>query len=562
MKFPKFQHRLLFILIPVLLVILAACDTETETPTLAATPTSAEIAAATDTPEPPTNTPTPEPTDPPPTETSTPSPTETPTPTATPTQTPLEQAQAATVRIVAQGSEYLETLIGSGSGIIYDSSGLVLTSNNLVDGAGLIQVSVEGREESLTAQVVGRSACDNLAVLKLLGSDFPAVSIGVSDALEERVRIIGYPAGESNQTTEDNELIALEPSTTISPTRFSAVTGTIPLESRLDSGFSGAPIVTADGRFTGLVTYPGTEEELAAVLPLPQIRPILGLLEQGNNLNWIGLNAGLITAKEAELGGIEVEPGIFVYAVDFRGPAGTADLRTGDFITSLGGSDLTGEDGFALYCAALRNYNEGDPLDITVLRAGSRFLGQINGDPLDEEVIVVATPPEEGDTDPAPPDDDIRSALLAIIQTTDADMRSIGGTIDSLASNGCLTQTLLAGSSNAGPAGTGPAAETQAHPGCIHNISDCQVILDRYNRITNPPPLDLSNADQEVLDAYAIFQTALDRFIGGATPLVEACRAFVLDPNLTINSLAFGLARYGADEALIILAPALEALQN
>ncbi len=559
MKNHTLHRRIIFRLFPILIILLAACGTENETPTPEPTETTAVIAAATDTPPPPTNTPTPEPTDLPPTETPTPEPTETPLPTPTPTQTPLELAQSATVRIVPQGSEFLETLIGTGTGVIYDSSGLVLTSNHLVDGAGLVQVSIEGQEESLSAQIIGRSACDNLAVLQLLGSDFPAINIDVSDALEETVQIIGYPLDEPEQNIEETSVVEQEPSSTLIPAGFSAVTGTLELDTALDTGYSGAPILTTDGRFVGLVTYPGNGDSPATALPLQTIRPIIGQLEQGNNLNWVGLNAGMITAEEAEEIGIESTAGLFVYAVDFRGPAGAADIRNGDIITEIAGADLTSEDGFTNYCAALRDYSEGDPLDITVVRAGERYVGQINGDPLTEEVVVVLPP--EGEAPPPPPANDVKSTLLAIIQTTDADMRSIGGTIDSLATNGCLGPQLLAASSDDSPAASGPTAENQAHPGCIHSISDCQVILDKYARITNPPAIDVTNASQEVIDANASLQSSISTFVNGATSLIEACRAFVNDPNLTINALAFGLARQGIDNALNILAPALQALQ-
>jgi hypothetical protein len=175
--------------------------------------------------------------------------------------------------------------------------------------------------------------------------------------------------------------------------------------------------------------------------------------------------------------------------------------------------------------------------------------------------VVVEAHTDEGTTT-QPPAADAKATFLAIIQTTDAEMRSMGGTIDSLATNGCLGPALLAASSNGDPGSAGPTADIEAHSGCIHSISDCQVILDRYGRITNPPAVDLTNASQEVVDANVTLQAAIDTFTNGANPLVGACQAFVADPNLSINTLAFGLARQGVDNALIILAPALVALQG
>lgn len=543
-----------------LLIFLAGCGLENETPT----PTAA-LAAATETPQPATDTPSPTPTTPPPTETLSPLPTETPEPTATPTQTALEQAQSATVRIVVEGSEYLETLIGGGTGIIYDSSGLVLTANHLVEGAGLVQVSIEGTEGSLSAEIIGRSACDNLAVLKLLGTDFPAVSLSETDALGAGVQVIGYPIGETTQNKEES---AIEEEPPLISAGFADITGTLPLDVALDPGYSGAPVLTGDGQLTGLIVYPGSEMANAAVLPLSYMTLVVAQLEQGNNLNWIGLNTGPLTAESAEQIGIEPGSGLFVYAVDFRGSAGQADAQYGDIITEIGGVDVTNEDGLEQYCSVLRNNQEGEVLDIVVLRNGSRYLGQINGEPLAEEVVVVETPPEET-TEAQPSANSPKSALLAIIQSTDFDMRSIVGTIDSILASGCLNNPHLTasynqGSSKANPTVLGPTAETEAHPapGCAHTVSDCQSIVDRHARITNPPAVDLSSAGQELLQANEILQTSLSVYLDKGRPLVEACQSFVLDSNQSIPTNSFGNARQGIAEALNILAPAFQLLQD
>lgn len=551
MKNRNYSKLSKFIFLPFLILLLAACGTEKETPTPAAT--TEQVAAATDTPEPPTNTPTAEPTEVPPTDTPTPAPTETPLPTPTPTPSPLELAQAATVRIVVEGSDLLETAIGSGSGVLYDASGLVLTSNHLVDGAGLIQVSIEGREESLSAQIVGRSACDNVAVLKLLGSDFPAVSMSQDDTFDSGLQILGYAQGDTAQSAQES---AADAETTQISAGFATMTGTIQLDIALDSGFSGAPVLTGEGLFTGLVVYTGSGDANAAVSPLSTIMPLLADLEAGTNLNWIGVNAGPLSAETAEALGLTVEPGLFVYAVDFRGPGGQADIQNGDVITEIGGVDVTGDDGLEQYCSVLRGTPEGDPLDIVVQRDNSRYLGQIYGDPLTEEVIVV----EEPTTETAPVPSGTRGQMLAILQNTNADLNNLGGIIDSLANNGCLGGPLLANAG--GPMNASPEQETLAHPGCVHSITDCENIVAAYGRITNPPTIDLTGADDTVINANASLQAATSTVGSGAANLVEACQAFIGDPNLTIGPLAFGLARQAVTDAINILIPPIQQLQG
>jgi hypothetical protein len=107
-----------------------------------------------------------------------------------------------------------------------------------------------------------------------------------------------------------------------------------------------------------------------------------------------------------------------------------------------------------------------------------------------------------------------------------------------------------------------PEEETLAHPGCIHSISDCEIIVAAYGRIANPPGVNVNGADPLMVNANATHQAAISTFVNGAANLVEACRAFIGDPNLSIGPLAFGLARQAVSDAVNMLIPAIQQLQG
>ncbi len=89
-----------------------------------------------------------------------------------------------------------------GSGLIIDSSGLVVTNDHVIEGASRILVTtLDGRE--LEATVLGSDRDADLAVLKVATKGLPATPLGKSANLlmGETVVAIGNPFGLSHTVT-------------------------------------------------------------------------------------------------------------------------------------------------------------------------------------------------------------------------------------------------------------------------------------------------------------------------------------------------------------------------
>ena len=77
---------------------------------------------------------------------------------------------------------------GTGSGVIYDKSGLIATNNHVVEGASEIIVSLtDGR--SVKGKVLGADAATDLAVVKIDENNLPVADFGDSSTLQ-----VGEPA--------------------------------------------------------------------------------------------------------------------------------------------------------------------------------------------------------------------------------------------------------------------------------------------------------------------------------------------------------------------------------
>ncbi len=304
------------------------------------------------------------------------------------------EAQAATVQVTALGSQYLEELIGSGSGIVFNENGLVLTNYHLVEGAETIEI-LGSEGQMTTAEIVGTSPCDDLAILRLDDLTFPVAPVPTSPddipslSNGDAVFILGYPQNSAEQTQTAGTVSATGQPVAAAWGNFPTA---IQINATPDPGQSGAPLITEDGNIIGITTIPlESDESTVIALPLGRIRPILLELQQENNPHWIGLNVGPLP-DSADLPSQE---GLFVFAVAPDSPAEAAGIEPGDFITGLGNSSIGNNDTdetLDVYCRELRNYEDGDILDINIQRGDETLMGQINGRPLTASATETPTP--------------------------------------------------------------------------------------------------------------------------------------------------------------------------
>lgn len=117
----------------------------------------------------------------------------------------LDGVRDAVVQIETRGSfrdPELGTLTaaGAGSGFIVDASGLAVTNNHVVTGAGVIEVNLaDGSTKNAT--VVGVSECSDLAVIDIEGDGYPALDWfqgEISAGLD--IYTAGFPLGDPEYT--------------------------------------------------------------------------------------------------------------------------------------------------------------------------------------------------------------------------------------------------------------------------------------------------------------------------------------------------------------------------
>ncbi len=311
--------------------------------------------------------------------------------------TSLEEVKSSVVRIAATGTfadpagGIQANVPGSGSGFVIDESGLAVTNNHVVTGAGLLEVWVGGDDDPRNARVVGVSECADLAVIDIDGDgfDFLAPHEGPVTAGME-IFAAGFPLGTTEYTVLDG-VVSKENADGETP--WASIDSVIEHSADTLPGNSGGPIVTADGAYLA-VNYAGNELGQSFAIGLPVAGPVVEQLVTGVDVDSIGINGEAFADETAS--------GIWVYSVETGSPADVAGVLPGDLLLSMESIVLATDGTMAHYCDILRSHTPTDTLAIEVYRIDTDEVleGQLNGRPL---TVVTSFQDEVGDVAVADP---------------------------------------------------------------------------------------------------------------------------------------------------------------
>ncbi len=260
----------------------------------------------------------------------------------------------------------------TGSGFFLTSDGYVVTNYHVVEGGGTISITT-WEDESYSARIVGYDDANDVALLKVEGQDFPAVTLGSSDELVvgDQVVAIGNPLGELTATQTVGYVSAKERD--VNTAGFAI--NMIQTDAAINSGNSGGPLFNMRGQVVGITTakYSGTSgsgasiEGIGFAIPIDDVRDLMeGLAENGYvESAYLGVSVSDMDAEEADYFNMPV--GAYVEEVVEGGCAKAAGVQVKDIIIQLGDQEITGVNSLT---RALRKFRAGDTTTITVVRGG------------------------------------------------------------------------------------------------------------------------------------------------------------------------------------------------
>lgn len=238
-----------------------------------------------------------------------------------------------------------QQLLGEGSGVIVRADGYILTNNHVIEGAQQIQVELTDKR-LLPAKIIGIDPDTDLAVIKIEGSDFPAITLGDSQALQvaDVVLAIGNPFGVFGNTVTMGIVSALG-RTQISETNL--FESFIQTDAAINQGNSGGALVNTHGDLIGInssiFTRTGDFSGIGFAIPTALAKPIMEQLIATGEVKrgYLGANLGTVTPDIAQRLALKDAKGAFVGAVLDGAPGSRAGLRVNDVIVEINGKATT-----------------------------------------------------------------------------------------------------------------------------------------------------------------------------------------------------------------------------
>lgn len=277
---------------------------------------------------------------------------------------------------------------GTGSGVIIDSNGVILTNNHVVDEADEVVVELaDGRE--FVATDVRTDPETDIAIIRIPdASDLPVARLGDSDNTQigDWVLAVGNPF--ELEASVSAGIISAKGRSIGSARRASF----LQTDAAINPGNSGGPLVNLRGEVIGINTAiassSGGYQGIGFAIPVNLAKWVVDQLVDKGEVSraWLGIGIGELTAANAEL--LNVDPrtkGVVVLQVGENTPAERAGLRPEDVITQFGGRTVDSP-------SDLQRAVERAPMNskqkLTVLRGGREVELTVTTEPLPSEVAM------------------------------------------------------------------------------------------------------------------------------------------------------------------------------
>jgi serine protease Do len=227
---------------------------------------------------------------------------------------------------------------GSGSGLIVDSDGHIVTNNHVIGDATEIEVRFSDKTK-LIAHVIGKDQDTDLAVLKVT-TDRPLPSARFGDSagvkVGQWVLAVGNPFGLDRTVT-----LGVVSGIGRENINLSRYENFIQTDASINPGNSGGPLFNLRGEVIGINTaIINFAQGIGFAIPSNMAKQVIEqLLAKGKVVRgWLGVGIQPLTAELAKTFGVAEGEGVLVNEVFEKDPAALAGIKPGDVIVRIDGA--------------------------------------------------------------------------------------------------------------------------------------------------------------------------------------------------------------------------------
>ena len=285
----------------------------------------------------------------------------------------VAKAIPSVVRIYTTNSATAGVEKGSGSGVIIDAQGYIVTNQHVINGATQIQVVLDDNRDA-PAKLVGVDPDNDLAVLKIDLPNLTPITMGREDELRvgDVVLAIGNPF-DVGQSVSMGIVSALH-RTQMGVNTFENF---IQTDAAINEGNSGGALIDSNGNLVGInnfIVNSGTGNNTGSAgvgfaIPVSTLQQVSQeLIKTGKvSRGYIGASSQNITPQMARAFNLPNVSGVIIASVATNGPAAQAGVQVGDILTKVGDANIANVNTMVSAVAQLK---PGESVILTIQRNG------------------------------------------------------------------------------------------------------------------------------------------------------------------------------------------------
>ena len=265
-----------------------------------------------------------------------------------------------------------EPMIASGSGVIISSDGYIATNNHVIDGADVVEVTLNDKR-TFAANVIGVDPSTDLALLKIDASDLSFLTYGNSDILKigEWVLAVGNPFNLTSTVTAGIVSAKARNINIIGDN--SSIESFIQTDAAVNRGNSGGALVNTRGELVGInaaiASNTGSYAGYSFAIPVNIVKKVIDDLVKYGEVQraYLGVSIRDIDSKLAIDKNIDKIKGVYIQDIIENGAAEEAGIKAGDIVTKINSievnstSELLGDIG---------QYKPGDRIVVSIYSNG------------------------------------------------------------------------------------------------------------------------------------------------------------------------------------------------
>ncbi len=272
--------------------------------------------------------------------------------------------------------------IGSGSGFLISSDGLIVTNKHVVSDTNAVYEVLLNNGTKYNATVLARDGILDIALIKITASGLPYLNLGDSNALEvgQSVIAIGNALGEFKNTVSVGVVSGLSRSVIAGDGQGMSerLDKVIQTDAAINPGNSGGPLLDLHGNVIGInVAVVQGSSNVGFALPVNSVKSAIDSVKRTGKIvrPYVGFRYVTITSDLKTKNNLSVDYGVLVargkgaaeIAVIPGSPADRAGIVENDIVLEMNGTKIKEDNDFA---SLIRSKKVGDRITLKVLSKG------------------------------------------------------------------------------------------------------------------------------------------------------------------------------------------------